>query len=278
MFYRVVMQGRTVGGADLATVKREFVRVTGLPVRVADGMFGGMPKIVRRKAEQGDAERIAATLRAIGAAATVEREIGSVDPDDETDEGIQLIAAPMGHGPPTVAPGMVPMDTAPSKPRKAWVRDLREKWPVVIGTLAVVGAASYFGPELSGWVSTFRAAPDVAASRASVREASAEATASATTFNVTLLHGPWRCVDQRTGLGVYWNYAPDGGLAFHGEVLTDRPAPSSTGAAIVWNVDGIKLLHKHAQGEIDAFRIAALSLQRLRYLGDRGLEIECRRP
>jgi len=61
MFYRVVMQGRTLGGADSAVVKREFVRVTGLPVRVADDMFSGMPNVIKRRVEQADAERIAAT-------------------------------------------------------------------------------------------------------------------------------------------------------------------------------------------------------------------------
>src|SRR5215218_9822865 len=99
MFYRVVMQGRVLGTADIAGVKREFVRVTGLPVSVADDMFGGMPKVIKRKAEQSDAERIAATLRAIGAAATVEREVGEFDNDDDTDEGINIIAAPLGNGP-----------------------------------------------------------------------------------------------------------------------------------------------------------------------------------
>ena len=101
MFYRVVMQGRTVGGAELAAVKREFVRVTGLPVGVADGMFGGMPQVIKRKVPQSDAERIAATLRAIGAAATVEREVAGSEPEDETDEGINIIASPLGNGPPT---------------------------------------------------------------------------------------------------------------------------------------------------------------------------------
>src|SRR5690242_18941189 len=128
MFYRVVMQGRTVGGAELATVKREFVRVTGLPVRVADDMFGGMPKVIKRKVPQADAERIASTLRAIGAAATVEREVGVVDAEDATHEGIEIIAAPLGHGPPTVAPGMTPPETpAASRPKKGLVHDLRQR-------------------------------------------------------------------------------------------------------------------------------------------------------
>ena len=277
MFYRVVMQGRTVGGADLATVKREFVRVTGLPVRVADDMFGGMPKVIKRKAEQADAERIAATLRAIGAAATVERENPGSDAGDATDRGIEIIAAPLS-GPPTVAPGMAPPDEAPVRSKKGWASDLREKWPVVLGTFALVGAAVYFADEVSGLLSIFRPAPAAVAPKAGPREGADQAAAGAATFNPSLLHGPWRCVDQRTGLGVYWNYAPDGGLVFHGDVLSDRPAATAADAATGWNLEGTKLLHRHAKGEVDAFKVAFLSLSRLRYVGDRGYEIECRRP
>jgi len=271
------MQGRTVGGADLATVKREFVRVTGLPVRVTDDMFAGMPKVIKRKAEQGDAERIAATLRAIGAAATVEREVGTSDAEDATDEGIEIIAAPLGNGPPTVAPGMAPPETPPPARRRTWVRDLREKLPMLAGTVALVGAAVYFADEVSGWVSSFRAAPTAAAPKPAARAAHAEDAPSAMTFNATLLHGPWRCVDQRTGLGEYWSYAPDGTLIFHGEVLSDRPAAAASNVPIGWKLEGAKLIHKHAEGQ-EAFKVASLTLSRLRYLGDRGLEIECRRP
>ena len=279
MFYRVVMQGRTVGGADLSSVKREFVRVTGLPVSVADDMFAGMPKVIKRKVAQADAERIAATFRAIGAAAIVEREAGGVDADDATDEGIEIIAAPLGNGPPTVAPGMVPpvaQATAPLK--KNWVRDLRDKWPVVLGTFALLGTGLYFAPEVSDWVASLRTAPEAAPPKPAALQPAAEAAAESAALNASLLHGPWRCVDQRTGLGVYWSYAADGGLVFHGEVLSDRPAPPGTSTATGWKLEGAKLLHKHAQGEVDAFKVANLTLSRLRYVGDRGLEIECRRP
>ena len=277
MFYRVVMQGRTVGGADLAIVKREFVRVTGLPVRVADDMFGGMPKVIKRKVEQADAERIASTLRAIGAAATVERETGAVD-EDETDEGIEIIAAPLGNGPPTVIPGMAAETT--NAPRKSGrVRKLAEKWPILVGTIGLVGAVAYFADEVSGWVSSLRPAPAPQAPRPAAKNADADdGRAVTTSFNVSLLHGPWRCVDQRTGLGVYWSYAPDGALVFHGEVLSDRPASTGQSVATGWRLEDGRLLHRHSAGEVDAYKVANLTLSRLRYVGDRGLEIECRRP
>jgi hypothetical protein len=276
MFYRVVMQGRTVGGAELATVKREFVRVTGLPVRVADEMFGGMPKVIKGKLPEADAERIAATLRAIGAAATIEREVGVAD-DDASDEGIEIIAAPLS-GPPTVIPGMGPPDPAPAPSRKmAWLRDLGEKWPMLLGTLAVAGAAVYFAPEVSGWVSSLRPSEEVAKPKAPPRPSAADGAEAQVHFNASLLHGPWRCVDQRTGLGMYWSYGADGALVFHGEVLSDRPAADGA-AATAWRLEGVKLTHTHDQGDVEAYKVAFLSLSRLRYLGERGLEIECRRP
>ena len=278
MLYRVVMQGRTLGGADSAVVKREFVRVTGLPVRVADDMFSGMPNVIKRRVEQADAERIAATLRAIGAAATVEREIGTPDAGDATHEGIEIIAAPLGNGPPTVAPGMAPPEPAPPPRQKTWVRQVCAKWPLAFGTLALVGAVAYFADEVSGWVSSFRPAPVAATPKSSGRAASAEPAPAAVTLNPTLLHGPWRCVDQRTGLGAYWSYAVDGALVFHGDVLSDRPAATAASAATGWKIEGAKLVHRHAQGETEAYNVSQLTLSRLRYAGERGLEIECRRP
>ena len=110
-----------------------------------------------------------------------------------------------------------------------------------------------------------------------VRAAPAEAETTTVSLNAMLLHGPWRCVDQRTGLGKYWSYAADGALVFHGDVLSDRAAQAAA-APTGWKLDGANLLHKHAQGEVEAFKVAALSLSQLSYAGERGLEIECRRP
>jgi hypothetical protein len=278
MFYRVVMQGRTVGGAELAAVKREFVRVTGLPVSVADDMFGGMPKVIKRKVQQADAERIAATLRAIGAAATVERENGVVDAGDSDDNGIEIIAAPLGNGPPTVIPGTAPAEAPPPAKRKPWMRDLREKGPVVAGTLALVAAAVYFADEVSGLVSSFLPAPVVEAPKPVARPAAgAEEGPRSVAFNASLLHGPWRCVDQRTGVGVYWSYVADGSLIFHGDVLSDRPAATAE-MATAWKLEGARLIHQHPEAGADTFKVAALTLSRLRYVGEKGLEVECRRP
>ncbi len=277
MFYRVVMQGRTVGGADVAVVKREFVRVTGLPVRVADDMFGGLPRVIKRKAEQADAERIAATLRAIGAAATVEREIPGTADDDDTDEGIEIIANPLS-GPPTIAPGITPQEApAPAKKKPRWIGQVRDRLPALLGVLAILGAALYFGPDISEYVASLRQPQSAASTKTPGKAAAATSAAGQTvTFNATLLHGPWRCVDQRTGLGVYWSYNADGSLVFHGEVLSDRAVVSEAPKA--WRLEGARLQHNYAGGEADAYRVGFLSLARLSYTGGRGLEVECRRP
>lgn len=277
MSYRVVMQGRTVGGADVAVVKREFVRVTGLPVRVADDMLGGMPKVIKRRAEQADAERIAATLRAIGAAATVERETPGAADDDTPDEGIEIIASPLS-GPPTVAPGMMPQEAPPPpKKRRLPLGDLKEKLPALLGAFALLGASVYFGPDVSDYIASLRKPATAATANAAAATAAATSAAGqSVTYNVTLVHGPWRCVDQRTGLGVYWSYNADGTLVFHGEVLSDRAVVAD--APKTWRVEGGKLLHQYAGGEADAFRLDFLSLARLSYTGGRGLEVECRRP
>ena len=127
MYYRVVMQGRALGGADIGEVKRHFVRVTGLPVTVAEQLFGGMPQVIKRRVAPTDAERIAATLRAIGAAATVEIEPPGTE--DETLEEIRMVAHPFNQGPPTIMPGsMAPPDSTPAPSRHArWLRTLRSK-------------------------------------------------------------------------------------------------------------------------------------------------------
>jgi hypothetical protein len=278
MYYRVVMQGRTVGGADTAAVKREFVRVTGLPVRVADELFGGMPSVIKRKVAQSDAERIAATLRAIGAVATVEREAAGTD-EDETDEGINIIASPLASGPPTIAPGAGGAAPETRRRRPKWLESLVDRWQTVLATVAAVGLAVTFAPEAAELFSSLRPAP-APPPKVAVAAAPQPATApEVVSLNASLLHGPWRCVNQRTGLGVYWSYGADGALVFHGDVLSDRPAARADDRAMTsWRIDGGRLVHANGKEEIEAFKVAQLTLSRLKYAAEKGPEVECRRP
>ena len=118
MFYRVVLQGQVAHGADVSEVKREFMRITALPSSVTDRLFGGMPKIIKRQVLEADAERIALTLRAIGAPATIERE-SEAGPD----------AGP--EGPATLAPlgGTDTIAFHDSPPVEAPVSSKTSRWP-----------------------------------------------------------------------------------------------------------------------------------------------------
>jgi hypothetical protein len=262
MLYRVVMQGRTLGGADVDEVKRQFVRVTGLPADAADQLFDGMPQVIKRQLQEADAQRIAATLRAIGAAATVERELPSTE--DET-------VIP-GSAAPTVM-------TADVSRRARLLRATRAKWPLLAGSVVLVAGAILLAPFVDDLVQ--RSGPTPAPSRVVPKQSPApEAGELAPAMNASLLHGPWRCTDQRTGVSTYWSYVANGTLIFHGDVLTDAPTPRGAASSVPaeWKLDGKQLLHIFAQRAPDTYTVAELTLARLQYGDGRGLEIQCRRP
>ncbi len=281
MFYRVVIQGRTLDGADVEEVKRQFVRVTGLPLRVAEGLFGGMPHVIKRQVPQTDAERIAATLRAIGAAATVERETPGIA--DETSRGPVVITTPFNNGPPTIIPGMVvEPEVSPAAARRTRVRRaLRSRWTLVGGAAIVVAAAILLAPYLEDLVGgTSSAPPKAPAAPTRAVAADVEKPQAVPVINPALLQGPWRCTNQRTGVSAYWSYGANGALIFHGDVLSEKPPPREIAATapVGWTIVGQRLSHTYPQHAPDTYTLTQLSLTRLRYSGERGLEIECRRP
>ena len=103
---------------------------------------------------------------------------------------------------------------------------------------------------------------------------------AAQALDPNFLHGPWRCTDQHTGASTYWTYAPTGALTHHGDVLSDRPARTSTDtptAPVGWTLEGRRILHALAEGASNAYTVGELTLSRLRY-SDGKLEIQCRRP
>lgn len=278
MHYRVVLQGRTLRGADVEEVKKEFVRVTGLPARVAAEYFDGMPHAVKRKLERMDAERIAATLRAIGAAASVEREVP--EGADEDAGEIHLVSNPLMSGPPTIVPGMAGAAmTAPPVRSPRWVRELRERWPVVLGVLVLVAGATQLAPIVDEFIQTVKPpAPAVVGTR----PPPADPAPVAPELNPSLAHGPWRCTDQRSGVANYWTFQDDGTLVYHGDTFKDGALVASSAAAAMpntWKIDGGVLYLSHADGHREAFGVQALTLANLRY-GDerRRIEIDCRRP
>ena len=281
MFYRVVIQGRTIGGADVDEVKNHFVRVTGLPLGVAEQMFGGMPQVIKRQVQKTDAERIAATLRAIGAAATVEREVPGAD--DETAEGALVIATPFNNGPPTIIPGSVTLpDVSSAMARRARMRRaMRSKWTLLGAGAVLVAGAILLAPLIEEYLpgmSGASAPAPVAATRAPATDV--EPVQPVPVINAALLQGPWRCTNQRTGVSAYWSYTANGGLIFHGDVLSEKPPSRAIAASAPnqWTLFGQRLSHVYEQRAPDAYTVVQLSLTRLRYGGERGLKIECRRP
>lgn len=280
MHYRVVLQGRTVAGADVEHVKREFVRVTGLPANVAESYFDGMPHQVKRQVSQADAERIAATLRAIGAAASVEREVAEGDEEDKGE--IRIVANPLISGPPSIVPGMGGAAmAAPVVSQPRWVRQVRERLPVIVGVILLVLGAIQLAPIVDDFIQTVKppAAPVVPTKRAAA--AAAEEPVGAADLDVTLLYGPWRCTDQRTGIATYWAYQADGHVVYYGDTFKDGALVASTANDVpnAWKLAGDRLVFALPQGEIESFAVQALTLGNLRY-GDarKRIEVDCRRP
>jgi hypothetical protein len=280
VFYRVVMQGRTLGGADLEEVKGKFVRVTGLPAGAAENLFGGMPQVVRRQLSQADAERIAATLRAIGVAATVERELL----DGESADGIEVVR-PFNAGPPTVVPGDATSagDAAAAARPSRLPGVLRAKAPLLLGGILLVAAAIALAPFVDDLVTDLRrtSAPASAPAAAAPQRPPAPEVVDATpAMNSAFLHGPWRCTDQRTGVSAFWSYVPDGALIFHGDVLSDRPPPPAIAATAPngWTLDGARLFHTFPNAVPNMYTVSELTLSRLNYGDGRDVEVQCRRP
>jgi hypothetical protein len=283
MHYRVVLQGRTLGEANLDEVRRQVVRVTGLPPSIVAEWFTGAPHVVKGSLSQTDADRIVATLRAVGAAAVVEREAGA---DDESKEGVQTVAPPLHSGPPTISPASEGASAeaaggGATKPGPVgWRRTVRDKWPLIVGGIVLVGGIIVAVPIASDYFSSLRRA-QAPAPATTKRSGPSEATKSpAPVINAKLLVGPWRCTDQRTGVSAYWSYRDDGTLIFFGDALSDRPPPPDPSGSMPtgWKLDGQKLQHASTKGPLETYIISALTLSRLRYGNDRGLEVECRRP
>ncbi len=276
MFYRVVLQGRAAGDHDLAQVKRDFSRVTGLPENVTERLFAQAPQPLKERAELADAERIAATLRAIGAAVTVERDL--LASLEAVDGGVQEILAPDHRGPPTIAPGSEPTQpVAPPTAAQRMRRRLRAYLPYIVGVplaaVLVVVLAPYALEAYEALVPAPSAAPEP------VRPRPVEAPAQPAPLNARFLHGPWRCTDQQTGLSVYWTFAADGSLTFHGDTykegaerVGDPDIPSG------WKLVDGRLAFTFAQKSPVTYTVNDLNLSRLHYSDDRDLDIQCRRP
>lgn len=279
MFYRVVLQGRAAGDQDLATVKREFARVTGLSDYVTEQLFTQAPRSIREGIAQADAERIAATLRAIGVAVTVERDL--LASAESVRDGAHEILPPEHRGPPTVVPGSEAA-AAPEPPTSVQRlrRRLRSYLPYLIGAPLALAAVVVVAPIINDALRTL--VPTKAPASAPVPSppvSPADPPAPPEPPSARALHGPWRCTDQATGLSTYWTFRTDGTLTYHGDTLKEGPVrPGDPAVPGGWEFADGRLLFTYTSAPPVAYTVTDLDLRRLRYGDGKGLDVQCRRP
>ena len=279
MFYRVVLQGRVAHGADVTEVKREFMRITALPSSVTDRLFGGMPKVIKRQVLEADAERIALTLRAIGAAATIERELEN-GPDAGPEGPATLV--PLG-GIDTGLHHDSPPDEAPISNKSSRWRTLAWRslpWLAAGGVgLTLLPTAAPFVDE---WVQRARVVP-VASSKAVSKAAVSDVKPEIVAPKSENLHGPWRCTSQTTGRSNYWLYNSDGTLGFFGEsdYSSGKPPIAGADAPTRWTLQGDQLAWIYAGDQPKAnvvITVLDLSLMQFKYVDVSREPFACRRP
>jgi hypothetical protein len=279
MFYRVVLQGHVAHGADVTEVKREFMRITALPSSVTDRLFGGMPKIIKRQVLEADAERIALTLRAIGAPATIERE--SEAGPDAGPEGPATLA-PLG-GTDTIAfhdspPVETPVSSRASRWRAIAWRSL--PWLVASGVgLALVPAAA---PFVEDWLGQARVTP-MASPKPVSKAVAHDVKPVVVPAKAENLLGPWRCTSQSSGRSTYWLYNADGTLGFFGEsdFASGKPAIAAADVPTRWSLQGDKLAWTYAGDQPKAnavITVVDLSLMQFKYVDASREPFSCRRP
>jgi hypothetical protein len=275
MFYRVVLQGRAAGNQDMDTVKREFARVTGMPENVTERLFARTPQPLKERVSQADADRIAATLRAIGAAVTVERDL--LASLEAADGGVHEIVPPGHRGPPTVVPGSEPTPAAPPTAAQRLLRRLRPYLPLLIGAPIACVLLVVAAPYADEAIRALRPAP--AALPEPVKPRPAQAPAPALPRSASLLHGPWRCTDQRTGMATYWTLGADGTLTYHGETFKERATSADDlSIPVGWQFADDRLVFTYTQQPPQSYAVSDLNLTRLRYGDGRDFDIQCRRP
>jgi hypothetical protein len=277
MFYRVVLQGRAAGDRDMATVKREFARVTGMPQDVTERLFAHAPHPLKERVAQADAERIAVTLRAIGAAVTVERDL--LASLDSVEGDAQEIMPPEHRGPPTVVPGSeAAAAPAPPTASQRMLRRLRPFLPYFIGIPLMIGALLLLAPfadDALRALQPVRTKPPEPPRPVPVEVAPAPLLPP----NANVLNGPWRCTDQRTGLSTYWTFGADGTLVFHGDTFKEDPARTADGTVPTgWHYEDARLVMTFADKPPLSYPVSDMSLSRLRYGDGNETDIQCRRP
>ena len=277
MFYRVVLQGRAAGDHDLATVKREFARVTGLVglrdravVRAGAALDPGRDNAGRRGAYRGHPS--CHRRRCDGRARSARNR--------------------------RVRARWRPRDPAARTPRSAHDRSrLRARSSAgtahrhaaaapAPGILLALSRGCATGAHCAGRAYTHRQRCHAHADSGegpttakSGEAASADPPDPVEPPNARVLYGPWRCTNQSTGLSTYWTFGPDGTLVFHGDTLKESAArPGDPTIPIRWEFAEGRLVFGYANAPPVAYAVADLDLRQLRYNDGKGLDIQCRRP
>jgi hypothetical protein len=270
MFYRIVLQGQVQQGVALDDVKRQFSYVTGLPPSVTDRLFGAAPTVIKRQVAETDAERISATLRAIGAIVTVEPLLHvprPVGPDPVTVPGL-----------PTAAEFEVPKARPPEQDSRPPPRQRhRRVHPAAVAALTVA-VAMVAAHQYEEHLRAARRSPPRPVSAQRPAEAPEVAT-EAPVFRSAHIVGPWRCTDQNTGASTYWEYAEDGVLSYFGDDRNhgDKPIAHS-GHPSGWALSGNRLTFRHEAAPARSVTLGRLSFIELEYRDAKGDEVRCRRP
>jgi hypothetical protein len=280
MLYRVVLQGHVAQGADVTEVKREFMRITALPSSVTERLFGGTRKVIKRQMPEADAERIALTLRAIGAAATIERELDAGP--DVGPEGPATLAPLVGSDPGPLLLDSPPVDAPVATKSSRWRALARRSLPWLAAAGVCMALAPLAAPVVDEWVLRAPAVPP-ASLKPVPKATAAEEKPELVPLKPENLHGPWRCTNQTTGRSLYWLYNADGTLDFFGEsdFASGKPLTASADVPTDWTLEGNHVTWSYASQGPHATvvnTVLDLSLTKFNYIDSSRIPIACRRP
>ncbi len=286
MLYRVVLQGHAAAGAELDEVKRNFVRVTALPLNVTEQLFDGTSKVLKRQASEADAERIAQTLRAIGAPATVLPEPtlpgGVAVLEAPTSSAVTAQRAPAAHPCSPATTSATDPDAASTAivatPPVEQPTSRRRRFALAVAAVPLAIAVVIAVPSYQDWVRRWRSGA-VAATAARKPAAETPTVQKPRTFDRSLLEGPWRCTDQTTGVSTYWQYVADGTLHYHGDNVTHGEQPSTgPDVPVRWTIDDDRLTWTYDARPSLRLTLSELSLLHLDYRNQAQDLTRCLRP
>jgi hypothetical protein len=155
--YRVVLDGGALSGFASDEVRRQLAKLTGRSEEVAAKLLGGRPSTVKRGIDETTASRYVDTLKKIGVASHLEREILELDLDEQAAAAPPTVNAAPGANPiprPRGTAFAVRQDTVPI--RKRISRSKAFAWAIavvltvgILSLMTVISTHSDSGKPLS---------------------------------------------------------------------------------------------------------------------------------